>query len=479
MKNNKGFTLIELILSISLLALIATVFLTAFNHSIFVMGEGRKMTKESFHAQQDIEEAIEIAKEKKEDLYDGRFKKESPPYKLFGKDIEGVLITEPSTGSNTIKVYVPTEISVDEKLPVIDPSSVKITPKGPLYGASGNPELVGDSRLAGNSEHLFMLLKQWYVSDAGYDSNVPEDITNDNEGVIRGRYPMFPHNYQKIDDESTILNDLDRFIGRHIIYSVTPINKIGKFGIEEVSQPVYIMGPPVMNNIRFHLDPYTLRRRDGSNDIFIEDKADINNWRDYAIGTNFTLTNTRGNAMKLDYIYEDGKALILNDTQTELNYNPTNNSNFTLFVVYKNISENLSISQNIIKRKNSSGNNGWELRLNGGKIEFYIEYSDWWYGKQSAVITQTNAANNDKYIISAIVSNSNVKMVVDKNDAKEVLNEGFSYSVNNSGITTTFGSISSQENIYEVIVYNAALTDTQVNSIRQYLADKHRIQLAD
>jgi len=283
---------------------------------------------------------------------------------------------------------------------------------------------------------------------------------------------MFPQDYQLIGDESTILNNLQNYIGRHIIYSVTPINKVGKFGKEEESQPVYIMGPPVYNtNLKFHLDPYTLRN---TSNVFIADNSDVQNWRDYSISQNFTPAYSYANKMKLSYIDTDAKTLILNNTQAEFSYDPTNNNNYTVFIVYRNTSVESSKSQNIVKRRNSSNNNGWELRLNGGKIEFFVQNN----ASTSKTVTQSvNAAGNDKYIISGIVSNSNIKLVLDKNDSREELNSPFTYSINTTGVKTTLGGASCEENIYEIIIYNSALSEQNVNSVREYLAKKHRIQL--
>lgn len=469
MKNNKGMTLIEVILSISLIALIGAVFLSSFNHSLFVIDEGRKMTKETFTAQQQIEKSIEIAKMKKEEQYDSRFFKTE--YQLFGKKIKGVLITQPSFGDNTIKVFIPNEVDTEEKLPIIKTDSVKINPVGPLYPYSGE-KLTGTSEVDNkNKEYLFMKLNRWYVSNEGFDGYVPDEINNENEGMFGERFPIFPADYQQIENDSTILGDLGRFVGRHIVYSVTPIDRLGRFGTEVDSKPVYIMGPPVLNSLSFHMDSYTLR--DG-NDTFIPDDGDISEWKDYSTNRVFTPGYSTFNEMKLSYFEQDGKALNFDKTSLKIDFNPTTKNSFTAFIVYRNVSEESVNSYNIIRRR-ANNENGWEIGLYDGKLGFAIK-------QQNSVIkniTQaSNAFANDKYIVTALYSSGNMKLILDRNDNKEELNAGFSYTVDNRNpIELIIGDANVNNNIYEIIIYDAALSEDEIIKVRNYLSEKHGVNI--
>jgi len=468
MKNNKGMTLIEVLLSISLIALIAAVFLPSFNYSLFAIDEGRKMTKDTFKAQQDIEKSIGIAKMRKEEQFDSRFFKTE--YELFGKKIKGVLITQPSFGENNMRVFIPNEVDIEEKLPIVKANSVQINPGEPLYPNSGKT-LTGNHEIDNkNKEYLFMVLKRWYVSNEGFDGYVPDEVNNENEVMFGVRYPNFPMDYKQIDNDINILDNLERFVGRHIIYSVTPIDRLGRFGTEEESKPVYILGPPILNSLRFHLDPYTLRNRDCK---FIKDDVDISEWKDYSTNAVFNPTYSTSK-ISLSYFEQDGKALKFDKTSLKLGFNPTTHNYFTIFVVCKNVSNEPVNSYNIIRRRTNS-ENGWEIGLYDGKLGFTVKNE----GNMLKNIAQAAASYaNSKYIITALYASGNMKLILDRNDNKEELNAVFSYTVNNSNpIELIIGDDNVNNNIYEIIIYDAALSENQINEVRKYLSEKHGVNI--
>lgn len=472
MKNNKGMTLVEVILSISLIALIGAVFIPFFNYSLFVIDEGRKMTKETFKAQQDLEKSIEIAKMNKEEQYDSRFFKTN--YELFGKKIKGVLITQPAFGDNNLRVFIPNEVDIAEKLPIVKADSVELNPVGPLYPYNG-VKLNGKHEIDNkNKEYLFMELKRWYASNEGFDGYVPNEINNENEGLFGKRYPIFPSDYVQIDNDSNVLGDLERFVGRHIVYSVTPIDRLGKFGIEVNSRPVYIMGPPILENLSYHLDPYTLRDENG---IFINDNIEITKWKDFSTNRVFNPVYSTPNKMKISYLEQYGKALVFNKTAFTLNYNPTDQGAYTIFAVYRNTSSALSTSCNIIKRRSFGDENGWEIGLYDAKIGFSIKQD---VSQTKGIFQKSNTVANEKYIITAAYSNNNMRLIIDSNEAKEELTGNFTYTVNDrNDVELLIGDSDSNNNIYEIIIYNDELNEDEINIVRKYLAEKHGINIKD
>ena len=85
---------------------------------------------------------------------------------------------------------------------------------------------------------------------------------------------------------------------------------------------------------------------------------------------------------------------------------------------------------------------------------------------------------NSKYIITALYASGNMKLILDRNDNKEELNAVFSYTVNNSNpIELIIGDDNVNNNIYEIIIYDAALSENQINEVRKYLSEKHGVNI--
>lgn len=478
--NNKGMTLIEVIIALFLLGLLTIVFLPSTWSSYKMMEKAKEITVDTFAAQQKVELSMEKARD---DIYEYR-KDPSKPNPMtksinaFGKTISGVPIKQSvlskdgTVNRGDIYVFVADEPIINENLPEVE--WIKLFDKNskdiPIYWKNNN--LTGSHKIK-DTANYFMSLKRWYVSKPGFDGFIP--ASGINESYWGTRYPSWPNDYETINNnDKDQLMDLSPYIGKHVVFTVIPVAKTGKYGAEANSKEIYVMGPPILDNIKFHFDPYTFRN---NSEVFYSDGSPIPNWKDYSISTpvTFTPVYTDANKMWINYIHDDGKTIVLNDSEAKISYNPTDANNFTIFAVYKN-TYTAAASQNIIKR-NSTANNGWEIKLNNNRLEFKVNQS----GTQTKSIVQsTDTEASKKYIISARMSSPNMKLILDRNDNKEEGYEIFpSYNVNNSSVALTIGGTSSQENIYEIIIYNTALSDDDINKVRSYLAEKHRIKLKD
>ncbi|MDD4834357.1 MAG: prepilin-type N-terminal cleavage/methylation domain-containing protein [Lutispora sp.] len=478
--NNKGMTLLEVIIALLLLGLITITFLPSTWSSYKMMEKAKEITADTFNAQQIIELEMEKARDKIHEYRKDPTKPDPMTNSInaFGKIIRGVdikqsILNKDGTANHgDIYVFVADEPIINENLPEVE--WIKLLEKNgmsiPVYWKNNN--LTGSHKIK-DTANYFMSLKRWYVSKPGFDGFIP--ASGIDESYWGTRYPSWPNDFEIINNnDKDQLMDFSSYIGKHVVFSVIPVARTGKYGAEANSKEIYVMGPPILDNIKFHFDPYTFRNN--ANEFYL-DGSDITNWKDYSIATSFTPTYTdNSKKMQINYIDNDGKTIILNDSEAKINsFNPTNTDNFTIFVVYKN-RYTTAASQNIIKRNRSSNNNGWEIKLNNNKLEFKINKS----GVQTKSIVQsTDTEASKKYIISARMSSSNMKLILDRNDDKEEISDTFSsYSTdNNSTITLTLGGTSSQQNIYEIIIYNAPLSDDDVNKVRNYLAEKHRIKL--
>ncbi len=466
MKNNNGMTLIEVIIALFLLGLITVVFLPSTWSSYKMMANAKEITADTFTAQKKVELAIEEARDKMVD-----FKKDNSnpnpinmDIKAFGKTIKGVsivesILNEKGNSMGNINVFVADEPLINDNLPELE--WVKVVDKNVKEGIikwEGN-KLTGSHKIKDTSNY-FMSLKRWYVSKSGFDGYMPDRV--ENESYWGTRYPSWPNDYELINNnDKTELSDLSPYAGRHVVFSVIPVAKTGKYGIEVKSKEIYIMGPPIINNLLLHLDTYSLNNPDDSR---------IEKWKD--LYDNKETKKSSGDGAVLGY--DNGKFLSFHNDLLTMDGKPANTDNMTIFVVFKNTSDDENKTQNLINRNTTQ--NGWKLHIRDGKIEFLINPSA--NNQADRVITSDNKVDKDKYIITARVTNNDIKMILDKDDNNETktLQRGQNSSYANSA-QISIGDTSSEENIYEIIIYNSALSDEEINKIRQYLAEKHRINL--
>ena len=421
--DKKGFTLIEVVMTVFILGLIATVFLPSTLMSYNNIKKAEEISIGITMAQKKIDVNIENARDSMYQYNKDNSKPNpfgSKKFALFGKEVKGVFMEEPIYNEKEkeqhgyIYAFVG-NIHMEDFEKGLLPEAYDVTNRDnngeikPLYYMDSNKTkayLVGDYKIKND---YYMEIKRWYVSKDGFEGFIPD--TDVNEDYIGKRYPLWPNDYEVISNENyfgdtrTQLDDLERFINKHIVFSVIPVTVSGKYGYEIKSNEIYIMGPPVLgSNLKFHFDPYTLR--DNNNVLYLDDTPIVNNKyiKDYSINKSFKLTIT-GGSMSLSY--DDGRAAVYNNTQVRIDHDPITTNSFTIFLVYKNtFAENAT--QNIIKRSDKN-NNGWEIALNDNKIGFTINSTN-----NSKRINQIGDGNtNEKYIITARMQSGNMKLIVD------------------------------------------------------------------
>ena len=464
--NRKGMTLIEVIVSVFLIGLIASVFLPSISSSFSFMARSKDITVDVFLLQKQVEQEMEVMRDRINDFNEGNSHSEprTKSIRVFDKDIPYVpIVEEISSMDKRGKIYsiIATGHIGDENLPKVSDISLKKSLNKPLYGVDNTIYLLG-SHIIDSSANYLMDIKKWYVSKEGFDGYIPTNIVNELDWG--SRYPAWPTDYEVIPNiERDSLSNLSNYLGRHIVYSVTPISKLGQYGVETRSNSLYVMGPPFKDNMTLHLDTYVLENADNTS---------FTNWQDLS-GNSNNANGISGSSVELNF--ENGKfAEFRNDTFRTSTSNPTSNNTMTLFFVFNNASSQ-NISQNLINRNNSD--RGWALYLNEGKIEFLINPST---NRESDRVLESNISiENDKYIVSVLVSNHNIDMILDKNGEtlSFSLARGNNSNFAGSNINTTIGGSNSELNISEIIIYNAALSNDEINKTREFLANKHRIEL--
>jgi hypothetical protein len=283
--NNKGLSLVELILSIALIGLISISTLPLITFGYTNLFSSSKYVDEAYDVQQEIEQTME----EKRDVSISEGDPDSFTVEIFGKDITGHHIVKqiPDTGNShgEINVFVP-EYKVVYTVPVVDEGDVVVTAyrdgvlipeedAGSIFPlATPETESTSSSYITFkatepdvSTEEFLLNVYRWYMSPVTTtppnkndliivkewneartplsfeDSNDLTHIPNIEENydeldlreVYAHLYPSYPNLSE--EDELELAEKInDRFSGRYFYYSVTPYSTIGRIGKEEISQ---------------------------------------------------------------------------------------------------------------------------------------------------------------------------------------------------------------------------------------------------
>lgn len=269
MRKNKGFTLVEVIISLAVLGIIAISFLGAISSHFTYMTSTKEITQNAFKAQEMMENEIDDAKIRVKAADPITLKKT----KIFNSDLGGIevkyeelKITHNNKDYYTLVSNVrpdPLEIISLESLGIkLMQNSTQI--QDDYYGyATDKFSIVGNFNNS-NTYKWDHLLNQveWYISSEQFNIPLPKDKTvalNDSEGHY---YPIFPRDYEIFSNETiykfgasqSTFPYIKNIAGRHLIFTVTPAAKSGKLGKQEKSKPIFISGLPVTDNLITHLD---------------------------------------------------------------------------------------------------------------------------------------------------------------------------------------------------------------------------------
>lgn len=270
MKSQKGFTLIEVILSLAILGIISLGFLTAISSHFTFLNKTKTVTKNVFEAQSEMEKEIDYVKEQI------RKNKVSLEDKIIFKDDLGginVKYVEVKETYKDKKYYTLVSNIKPDLLKVIELENIDIklkqlTQEGTLESTNGYGlgafQIIG--KFTNKNEFKYDLLLnniEWYVSSEGFNMPVPEGLDLENDMLIDSYYyPIFPRDYILISNSiinnfgthERIFSELSSYTGRNIIFTATPGAKSGKIGKQEVSNPIFISGLPITDNLEIHLD---------------------------------------------------------------------------------------------------------------------------------------------------------------------------------------------------------------------------------
>lgn len=275
MKNNRGFTLIEIIVSLALLSIISVGMISGLTSQFRFLTGSRDFTEDLAAAQQEMESKIAAVKKT---LQDEDIPSDWERYTLFSGANARTVYGYPreykvsGVAARTLFTVVGSEV-LDYPVPAIT-AEINFDPAGPtskLFENSLTDSLcaVSDVNITENAGIHLTDTYVWYVSREGF--NIPMISGTPTEVEVGTKYPRFPDDYKIIKPRVTtqllaslVSNPDDLYLGRHVLCAVTPASTSGKMGATVVSNPLFISGLPYRTGLSLHLDASLISREAGT-----------------------------------------------------------------------------------------------------------------------------------------------------------------------------------------------------------------------
>ncbi|MDY0277983.1 MAG: prepilin-type N-terminal cleavage/methylation domain-containing protein, partial [Acholeplasma sp.] len=284
MKKLRGFTLVEVIISIAILGIISVGFLAAISSHYSYLNKTKEISEEVFLAQAEMEEKIDIVKDSIREN-DGTI---TLKQKTIFADLGGIVVDyyEMQEPISSKKYYTLVSDVKPDILGVIELESLSSklkqeTQDSSVGYANDSFDIIGTFKNNDlyKFDHLLNVV-EWYVSTDKFIMPMPKSATfdiNDDIAYYSYYYPLFPRDYILIDNDvvnnfgthNVTFPDLSSYAGRHIVFTATPGAKSGKIGKQLASKPIFISALPIIDDVVTHFDASYI-------DPTISDETDIN-----------------------------------------------------------------------------------------------------------------------------------------------------------------------------------------------------------
>lgn len=250
-KQSKGFTLLEVIVSVAIFAIMSVGFFTMFSTVFITTFKSKEVTENAFYTQKQLEESIAEVKSALESgttpsgltsstvtLFSGSNARTVTVYKVVQENTTGPSLEMYVSSVRPPELLVPTITN-----PVaIEMASNLVVKDYPNIGMANLSINLGNAITVDNSGLLIRYVYHWYLSkDKQYIPSSP---------------PSFPDDYEIITEYSskTIASVPLEYSGRFVKLVVTPVGEKGKMGTPVVSNAVYLSPFPLNTSLVMHLD---------------------------------------------------------------------------------------------------------------------------------------------------------------------------------------------------------------------------------
>ncbi|MGI6751740.1 MAG: InlB B-repeat-containing protein [Anaerovoracaceae bacterium] len=284
-RDNKGFTLIEIIIAVALIGIIAVGIIPVFAAQFKMTIDSRDITKLGFHMQGELEDAIFEAQEliKGSGVYGGTLiaglSKEDKS--IFGRDISAYRLSRDYPSGN--KTFV---IFLSEKLAEMSFRKPLIASMVRIDGERNNGTIKEGIEVASvrDSSDLKLLKGVYEIED--YTSIQDLNLYRWYRSVEGLADPKFPEDYEFISEwrnKKTISKEELKALAanRFLMLSLIPVDKSGVRGAEKPSSnSVYIQGDEWRSGIFAWVDKDGDGSYDGDLDVSVNHGSDSNkpNW---------------------------------------------------------------------------------------------------------------------------------------------------------------------------------------------------------
>jgi prepilin-type N-terminal cleavage/methylation domain-containing protein len=490
-RNTKGFTLIEIILSLAIFAIISVGFLGMFSSVSINTFNSTKLTENAFLAQQGIEDHIASVKSDLERNIAPAGLTSTTKALFTGTNARTVVVyhvQQNITTGQVLETYVsqtrpPTLQTPNITSPVTIAAFSGTTNE--TYPNIGMPNLsldLGNELVVDNPGLLIRYLYYWYISNPGY--------------YIASSPPTFPDEYQIITDHtSRLISQVPaEYAGRFIKLVVTPVGEHGQMGTSVESNALYISTMPLNDNVILHLDANYINKDDATQIRTTTVAGKVYNyikkWNDIgSLGVNLAQATT--NSQPLLYQYTIGSGVAARDVLGTLGFaggtnmnllssttpNIGSRLNMTVYFVAK-IDDAFPDSTTIFQTKSTAGaGNRWLLSTDVNDQLVLVRY-----------LANTTAANTWTLVSSDLTyRDSTWKIFKLSIWANQLAIEVDGVNVGSANFTTTTQTIQftdfkinfdSNLTLGEVIVFDTIQTSGSAEStaIYKYLNDKYKPQ---
>lgn len=373
-RRNQGFTLIEVIISLAIFAIISVGFYGMFSTVFINTYQAFNITNSAFLAQSDMEEAIRDVKAKIENNDHSNISQTTKTVSIFdGTNSRSVVAYQVDATMSNGQV-IQTLVSQTRPPELIAPKinqSISITANTtqvinyPNEGQRSNLSInsVYPASIA-NESYLIQMLYYWYQSKNTYYISNPPEHTDGFEilpGYTSSLIPVSPTNSA----------------GRFYQLVMTPVGEKGKMGDSVISNSIYISPFTENSNIVYHLDASRINTND-TNQVRVSTESDwfVRRWDNMIVdGVTGNVQSTINNQPKINVVgfdYGDSyshdiyalqgtsqnSSIITSQTSTRY-------SDATVYLAIKVENENNLANKVILESNSSTNGRKFLLSING------------------------------------------------------------------------------------------------------------------